>query len=347
MATSRGMDGSPVPCLCLVAGRRCGEAARRLLRDSQLVAVQRRPVKQYCTRQGLPVFTAEAGAGELKRVRDQLLAVCGGLVEVVEGLCIAREQRRPPVSYVIVGRVAIVSLDERLAGREREVAEELLRMVPGIVAVYGKEATVGEYRAQKLVHLAGEQLQETIHVEHGLRIPVPLGRVYINPRLATEHRRVAETISEDDVVLDMFSGVGGFSLVASALGRGRLIVANDANPWAVASLLRAMEMNRSRLKTPIVAVCSDARRLPELLSPVFTRIIMNLPHSAVNFIPVARRLCSPRGCVLHVYTVASSPEEALARVPGGSSVTHVLDYAPHRFIYRVDVVVRGEDQVEG
>ena len=293
------------------------------------------------------MFAAEAGTKELKLLRDRLLSVCSGLVEVVECLCMAREQRLPPVSYVIVGRAAIVSLDERLAGREREVAEELLRTVPGITAVYGKEATVGEYRAQKLVHLAGEQLEETIHVEHGLRIPVPLGRVYINPRLAMEHRRVAEMITGDDIVLDMFSGVGGFSLVASALGRGRLIVANDANPWAVSSLLRAIEMNRSKLKTPIIAMCSDARRLPKLLRPVFTRIIMNLPHSAVDFIPVARQLCSPRGCVLHIYTVASSPQEALARVPGGSSVTHVLDYAPHRFIYRVDAVARGKDEVEG
>ncbi|HID40771.1 MAG TPA: hypothetical protein EYP33_01295, partial [Pyrodictium sp.] len=205
MATNHGMDWSPVPCLCLVTGRRCGEAARRLLRDSRLAAGQRRPVKQYCTRLGLPVFAAEAGTKELKLLRDRLLSVCSGLVEVVECLCMAREQRLPPVSYVIVGRAAIVSLDERLAGREREVAEELLRTVPGITAVYGKEATVGEYRAQKLVHLAGEQLEETIHVEHGLRIPVPLGRVYINPRLAMEHRRVAEMITEDDIVLDMFS----------------------------------------------------------------------------------------------------------------------------------------------
>ncbi|KSW11515.1 hypothetical protein CF15_01345 [Pyrodictium occultum] len=306
-----------------------------------------RPVKQCCTRGPAPVFAAEAAGEELRSAREELLAACAGLVEVVETSCTMLEERRPPVSYVLVGRVAVVSLDERLRGRERQVAEELLRTVPGIVAVYGKEATVGEYRAQRLIHLAGERVEETMHVEHGLRIPVPLGRVYINPRLAAEHRRVAEMIGRDEVVLDMFSGVGGFSLVASALGRGRLIVANDANPWAVSGLARAIEMNKGRLRTPIVVLRSDARLLPELLKPIFTRIIMNLPHSAVEFIPVARRLCSPRGCILHVYTLASSSEEALARVPGGVSATRVLDYAPRKFIYRVDVPVRGEDDVEG
>ncbi len=268
-----------------------------------------------------------------------MLAECGGLLELVEAECTVVERVEPPVSYVLVGPVAIVSLDERVRGREREVAEQLLR-IPGVRAVYGKVETVGEYRVQRLVHLAGEKLDYVRYREHGLEILVPLGRVYINPRLATEHYRLASTIAKDDIVLDMFSGWGGFPLVISLLGRARLIVANDINPWAVRTLVDAIERNRSKLKTTIIPVMADAATLPEILAPVFTRIIMNLPHEAVKYVPVALRLCSPQGCTLHVYTIASTEEEAAAKLENYGRVERtvkVLDYAPYRYVYRVDL----------
>jgi tRNA (guanine37-N1)-methyltransferase len=256
------------------------------------------------------------------------------------------EKPEPPVSYVLVGPVAIVSLDERVRGREREIAEKLLQM-PGIRAVYGKEETAGEYRVQRLVHLAGEKLETVVYREHGLEIPVPLGRVYINPRLATEHKRIAEMVGDDEKVLDMFASWGGFSLAISLHGRAKLIVANDINPWAVKTLIEALERNRRKLKTPIIPMMSDAAKLPELLAPVFTRIIMNLPHSSLDYLPTALALCNPQeGCTVHVYTIAGDEGEAAGRVAeklGAAgrimTVRRVLDYAPHKYIYRVDVEV--------
>ncbi len=267
--------------------------------------------------------------------------------------CVARSSSKPPVSYILLGRVAIVSLDERLKGKEREIAEELLRTVPGIEAVYGKVATRGEHRVQELLHLAGARIEKTIYVENGLRIPVPLGRVYANPRLATEHARVAKLVKSEERVLDMFSGVGGFTLNISAAGRAALVVANDKNPYAVEALVEALVLNRRKLKTPIIVLNEDARRLPQLLKPVFTRIVMNLPHGALEFIDTALSLCSKeKGCVVHLYTVARSPQEARQLVADKhpelagrvTRVSRVLDYAPGKYIFRVDIDLKDDMQ---
>ncbi len=321
---------------------RCGEEARQLLRSlCPGKAGRLRPLRETAPlRRPLPLFASPCGEEAARETASRLPLGCDAELLVVA--CEAQVRAEPPVSYVLVGPVAVVSLDERLRGREREVAEQLLRSVPGIVAVYGKEETVGTHRVQRLRLLAGKPVEEVVYVEHGLRIPVRLGRVYINPRLATEHRRVAEMIQPGERVLDMFSGVGGFSLAASATGKPGLVVANDANPYAVEALVKAIEMNKRRLRSPIVAMMADAARLPELLQPIFTRIIMNLPHSAKQFLPAALRLCSPgERCTIHLYTVARSPEEALAGIPAGlrvAGVTRVLDYAPRKYIYRVDLV---------
>ncbi len=273
---------------------------------------------------------------------EGLLAPCRGLVELVEAWC--EQRRRPPppgVSYVIFGSVAVVSLDERLRGREVEVARRILEAHPHLEAVYGKEATVGEHRVQRLRLLAGRPVDVTLYREHGLVYPVKPGLVYVNPRLATEHARVASLVEQGERVLDMFAGFGGFSLLIASTGKPRIVVANDVNPYAVEAMLGAARLNASRLRSPLLVLGMDARALPSVLAPVFDRVIMNLPHAAKGFLPVARSLCSQRGCVVHLYTVASTPGEALQGLPRWARPLapplRVLDYAPRRFIYRVDL----------
>ena len=265
------------------------------------------------------------------------------LAQLVWGPCLHRERWEPPASYVVIGSVAVVSLSRgRGLDEARRYARDILEHAPGVEAVYAKLETAGEHRAQRLVHLAGRKVEETVYVEHGLRFPVRLGRVYVNPRLATEHRRIASQARPGERVLDMFAGIGGFSLLLASTGKPSLVVANDVNPYAVEAMSRAVELNKSRIRSRLVIMMSDALLLPTLLKPVFDRVIMNLPHNAKQFLPVARRLCSPRGCIVHLYTVAQSPGEAVEGLPGWAAPTaarRVLDYAPGKSIYRVDLLV--------
>ncbi len=309
---------------------RCGERVRRLLRRL-CPAPPGKPLP--VARQKWPVFPVCS-----KAVPELSALKC--YVELVGGACRVRHRAKPPLSYVIVGGVAIVSLDERLQGREQEVAEELLKTVPGLRAVYGKVETRGRYRVQQLRHLAGERVEEVIHVENGLRFPVPLGKVYINPRLAAEHMRIAVSTKPGENVLDMFSGIGGFAVTIAAYGRASLIVANDLNPYAARAAARAVLLNRARLRAPVLVLNRDATILPEMLKPVFHRVIMNLPHGSKRFLCTGLRLCNPAGCLVHLYTVARSPEEAVSGLLVAGTlrgVTRVLDYAPGKYIFRVDV----------
>lgn len=69
-------------------------------------------------------------------------------------------------------------------------------------------------------------------------------KVYWNSRLHTEHERLVQLFSADDVIADVFAGVGPFALPAAKKGCG--VLANDLNPESYKWLLHNIGSNKVR-----------------------------------------------------------------------------------------------------
>ena len=256
-----------------------------------------------------------------------------------------------PSSYEIIGDVILLPpLSNSILRLYGVLLAKTLKMLhPRIKAVYVRMGTEGEYRIRELRLVWGEPKQYTLYREHGITFYVLLGKVYVNPSLSTEHVRITELVNDGDRVLDMFAGIGGFSLNI-ATRKKALVVAVDINPWATACLLRSIYMNRRRLKAEIIALNCDAKILPLILKhKSFNHIIMNLPHKSLGFIREALELLSENG-YLHIYLIARDMEEALGKVEekltslgyicNNSNIVKVLDYAPYKYVFRVTCNVK-------
>ena len=89
----------------------------------------------------------------------------------------------------------------------------------------------GKYRIREYSVLAGTPTTRTEVVEHGHRFVVDLPGAYFSARLSTERQRIFEQMREQELVLDMFAGVGPFAIALAP--RASLVVAADLNPQAV------------------------------------------------------------------------------------------------------------------
>jgi tRNA (guanine37-N1)-methyltransferase len=216
-------------------------------------------------------------------------------------------------------------------------------------AVAVDDGVRGELRVRSVEVVSGEGPLVTVHREHGMELRVDLERAYFSPRLATEHRRVADMVMPGDRVLDMFTGVGPFAvLMAKAEGVAE-VHAVDLNPAAARLARENAEVNGV---ASIVTVHSgDAREVVPTLG-AFDRIVMNHPHDAVSFLDVAMGASAP-GTRLHLYVIGTDGE---ARAALGSADdraseqglpgvrlerTHqVRTYAPGVSHWCLDLVVR-------
>jgi tRNA (guanine37-N1)-methyltransferase len=243
-------------------------------------------------------------------------------------------------SFEVVGDIAMIE-DE---GQDSErIASALMATCKSIRTVIVPISDVeGEYRTRRFRHVAGERRTVTVHREHGLSYLVDLEGAYFTERLGTERLRLARQVRTGQVVLDMFAGVGPFALLMAK--HGARVIAIDKNPVAV----RCLRENARRNKIQDIKILEgDARELALRYEGSADHVIMNLPHSASEFLDPALKAARPGG-VVHYYCIA--PEDDLYRdwkaiesaaEQIGTSVESVYrgvvrSYAPHRLNVVID-----------
>lgn len=242
-----------------------------------------------------------------------------------------------------LGEVVIVRRNVLDYITPRDLVDRIKAVYPRVRAVWIKEETCDSFRKPLLRLLWGEEIREVVVKEYGLLFKVKLGEVYFNSRLAEEHRKVASMIKHGEVVLDAFSGVGGFAIHAAAL-RQVLVFANDLNPVAYELLVENLYLNRRRLRGVVVPLNMDTRDLVGVLREgSVDRIIADLPHQSLEYADVYEKLLRPRG-VLHIYVLSKLSENieelVLEKFSSWSleCCTSVLEYSPGASIYRCDLV---------
>ena len=264
--------------------------------------------------------------------------------DLLKGLVPEEVLERLPSSFDIVGEAALIQLPPEAEPYGRLVADAIMKVARNVKGVYAVGPVSGEFRVRPVKLIGGEDVGEVVHREYGVRVKVDLRRAYYNPSLAEEHRRVAELVKDGEVVADLFCGVGPFTLHIITL-RNAVSYAVDLNPHAIKCLLESLELNARSLRGRAIPTCGDVLDFLRITRDgVFDRVVMNLPHKAVNYLPdVAPKVRC--GGVIHVYVVSRSEAEALNKVEGVGSalglmpegVRRVLDYAPRKWVFRVDV----------
>ncbi len=253
-----------------------------------------------------------------------------------------------PTSYDIVGEAIFIRLQnipEKYWGYIGEALLKLHRNKKAVYAIVGE--TVGTERVLPLKLIAGSPIDKTVYVEHGCRFVVYIGKTYVNPSLSYEHKRISEQVLDCEKVLDMFAGIGCFSILIAKYKKAK-VYAVDINPYAIKSIIESMVLNK--LKGTVIPILADSSKIHGFLHKNFDRIIMNLPGLSHNFIKYALNLLSDEGGIIHYYRFAYTSLEPVIefvrevpkynrRLIKVMNVRRVLEASPTKSLYVVDFYV--------
>ncbi len=218
-------------------------------------------------------------------------------------------------SYDIVGDIAIAHLPESEKESQR-IAETILSIHKNVKTVLAQSGGVcGEFRLRGLKYVAGENKTTTFHRESGCLFSVDVEKCYFSPRLSYERVRIAKQVQKDEVVVNMFAGVGCFSILIAKHANPGKVYSIDVNPTACECMERNVRINKVYGK--VVPLLGDAKDLVERkLCGIADRVLMPLPEKAFHYLPVAVSALNKRGGWVHYYDFehASKEEDASEKV---------------------------------
>ena len=177
------------------------------------------------------------------------------------------------------------------------LGELLLDKNKHIKTVVNKTNAIEEtFRFFKMELLAGEDKMMATVNEHGCVFEFDYSKVYWNSRLQTEHQRIAKLVNPEDIVFDVFAGVGPFTIPVAK--KCKEVYANDLNTESYKALKHNAELNK--VSQNIKAFNMDGREFLEKIvleniikeetcedrKNIKKHIIMNLPAIAPEFLDV-------------------------------------------------------------
>ena len=319
---------------CVRVAREDGEATRQRLDEADLLAHDYEIVHEDGDLY-IPVSDPDAVPGDLSVVsRD---------VPVRETQTLPGDILGFEPSYERLGEIVIIDEDD--PDRAQEIADAIMASALPVETVINRASKIkGEQRVREWDVLAGDGT-EAVHREYGCAFLVDIGKVYFSPRLATERHRVVEQVQTDERALDMFAGVGPF--VIPMAKRAEAVVGVDINEAAIEYLRE--NARRNDVEDRVTAICGDVREVATAYEGWADRLVMNLPHSADEFLETAVTLASD-DCVIHYYDIQHEdepygPGEAAIREaaePAGYDIDvetrhTVRSYAPHELNVCLDV----------
>ncbi|KAG8502648.1 hypothetical protein CXB51_000142 [Gossypium anomalum] len=196
-----------------------------------------------------------------------------------------------PSAFETAGHIAHLNLKDEHLPYKNVIAKVVLdKNKPKIQTVVNKiDVIQNDYRTMQLEVLAGNHSLVTTVVENGLRFRVDLAKVYWNSRLATERLRLLSGFNRNDVICDVFSGVGPIAVSAAKIVKR--VYANDLNPFAVEYLERNSVLNKLEKKIKVFNM--DGRRFINAMfssekAHSITHVVMNLPNDAAEFLDAFR-----------------------------------------------------------
>lgn len=337
--------------LVIVVNKKETEKIKSILLQKELLDNKRRIVR-HGNKVEIPVksegITQLDASFTLKEQKNSIYRKYYAPFEIIKRkakkILIKEELQLLPKKWEKVGDILILKFPKGI--KEREKILETYADVLKCKTVLGEGSIVGEKREPLLQHLYGDKNTETIHIENKIKFKLDVSKIMFSSGNIDERIRMATAGNKGEVVVDMFAGIGYFSVPMAVYSKVN-VYAIEINPTAYFYLKENIVLND--VKERVSAILGDCRKMSPKKNA--NRVIMGYLHSK-NFLPTAMEALCPDGGIIHYHFLCNRkdfPSRPFAEIKKSANERgreaklifskKIKSYAPHILHGVVDVNV--------
>lgn len=238
-----------------------------------------------------------------------------------------------PSKWERIGDICVVRLDDALTPYEPSIGQAYASALGVKTVLREVGAIAGEFRRPATrVIFGGDTV--TTHLENGIRYRLDVAEIMFSSGNEEERIRMAEIACDGETVVDMFAGIGYFSLPLAVYQRPRRIVACELNPRAHSFLVENIALNG--VGDRITPFLGDNRTLEG--RSFADRVVMGYVKTTHEFLPAAMGYLRDGG-ILHYHETCPNelmpdrPVDRLREAAGSRRVEilrlkEIKSYAP-------------------
>lgn len=209
-----------------------------------------------------------------------------------------KQLEKIPKKWVRLGHVLLIKIPKELEKHEEIIAKTFAEAIPGIKAVAKQTKPVqGVSRTPNIRVIYGHPKTEVTHKENGCYYTFDVTQELFCPGNISERIRMARTPMENETVVDLFAGIGQFTIPIAVHTGAAKVYACEINPKAYKYLEKNCEKNRvEQIVEPRLGhcICVAPRRVAD-------RVVMGLVKHTHLYLPLALETLKEGGGIIHYH----------------------------------------------
>ena len=276
------------------------------------------------------------------------------LKEKLKGKLTDEELALLPRGFQSLGKVVILKLNQKLYEQRTAIGNACLELLPKIKSIYANMGRIiGTFREpEKIEFIAGEDNPIVEHREHDVIYRFDITKIMFSKGNVHERRFLATLVKKGEIIVDMFAGIGYFSLPIARHSAAERIYSIELNPESYRFLTENIKINHFEDK--IIPINGDCKQEVLKLSNagiMADRIIMGVFPAPKEHIKEALTLTREKGSIFHYEGVVEKDKyltlfedfKAIAKKENYrcklNSYRYVKSYGPNLFHTVLDIFV--------
>lgn len=301
------------PNLAAIARREDAEAALKRIISIGLLDKSRKVIRRE-DRVEIPVLRRLSEFDMVVQESPSFYLKRPELSEALQDLIPERCLSLLPRGWFILGDVIIVKIHPLLRDYESQIGHALLQYYPRCSTVLADEGIAGQLRQPVRRTIVGSK-SRTRHKENAVVFHLDAREVMFSAGNLRERTRMSR-LGQGEMVVDMFAGIGYFSIPMAVHSRPKKVLAIELNPNAYRFLCQNIQANQVQdIVQPILGDC--ALKTPRAIAD---RVLMGMVQVTDRYLETGISALKPGGTLHYHQTIPSRqfPDAAVREVKEAS-----------------------------
>ncbi len=212
-----------------------------------------------------------------------------------------------PNKWEKIGDVLVFNLSEKLIEYQNIIAKEYAKILSCKSVLKQIGEINGTYRIPNVRLIYGEKNTVTSHKENGIKYKLDPQKIMFSSGNMSERLRMANISNKNEIIVDLFAGIGYFTLPTAVYSRPKKIFACEINPVSYDYLCQNIVLNHV---TEIVEpVFGDSKKIAP--KNIADRIFMGYFGDTIKFLPKAINCLKNGNGIIHFHNICPVEKKPL------------------------------------